>query len=66
MALNKSKGSNMITIAWYNIVAVIVGIAFIAWINSDSDSSIAAGISVAFKLLLMIIFFAVWGGLFWW
>ena len=55
----------MITIAWYNVVAIIVGILWIVWIKKISDDDIL-GISTLFAFLLGIIFFAIWGGLFWW
>ena len=57
----------MITIAWYNVVAIVVGILFFCWINMcGNDSGPAAGIGGAFVLLLVMIFYAVWGGIFWW
>lgn len=57
----------MITITWYNVVAIVVGILFFCWINMcGNDSGPAAGIGGAFVLLLVMVFYAVWGGIFWW
>ncbi len=64
----------MITIAWYNVVAIVVGIAFIGFLtwllNKDTGSGTFAGLAEAFYLLITImvaiIFFATWGGIFWW
>lgn len=55
----------MITIAWYNVVAIIVGILWIVRfckiVNDDT-----LGIDIAFAIFVCIVFFAIWGGLFWW
>lgn len=58
----------MITIAWYNVVAIIAGILFI-WeiskINPDGRYGID-GIIIGFWLACAILFYAIWGGIFWW
>lgn len=64
----------MITIAWYNLVAILVCIIFLCiilhLINKDVGSGIGAGIEELFTgiiiFLCAIIFLAVWGGIFWW
>lgn len=59
----------MITIAWYNVVAIIAGILFLLWIwatDTDNDLIGISGVVVFIKILLAIIFFVVWGGIFWW
>lgn len=60
----------MITIAWYNIVAIIAGILGLIWINTGNESYDSLGIggvfNFGFKLFIVIIFFIIWGGIFWW
>ena len=57
----------MTTIAWYNVVAIIVGIAFYFWASSlDDDHGFLAGLGGVCVFILAIIFYAVWGGIFWW
>lgn len=64
----------MITIAWYNVVAIIVGIAFVVFFvwnaNKDTGSGMLAGIGEALLSIIMfftaVAFFAIWGGIFWW
>ena len=59
----------MITLAWHNIVGLIVFVFFLAFIaifnalNKDDDLRfLVNGIIV----ITEIIFVAVWGGIFWW
>lgn len=58
----------MITIAWYNVVAIIVGILFV-WkfskLNTDGRYGID-GIIIGLWLACAILFYAIWGGIFWW
>ena len=57
----------MIIIAWYNVVAIVVGILFFLWFcKIGNGSSIGHGVAGTFVLLLALLFFAVWGGIFWW
>lgn len=57
----------MITIAWYNVVAIVVGIVFLVWMNSsEEEHGYLAGLGGALVLILMIFFYAIWGGIFWW
>lgn len=63
----------MITIAWYNVVAIIVGILFSIWFYiEDERGSLGAiyewwvCVKILFILALVVIFYAVWGGIFWW
>lgn len=55
----------MITIAWYNIVAIIVGILWIVWLKKVGEND-TFGIGSALVILVGIAFFAIWGGIFWW
>ena len=55
----------MITIAWYNIVAIIVGILWIAGVKKVGKND-TYGIGTVFVILIGIAFFAIWGGIFWW
>ena len=62
----------MITIAWYNIVAIIVAIlavVFVYFTPKDSGGP-AGGLAGCFYILILIIvfglFFTIWGGIFWW
>lgn len=57
----------MITIAWYNVVAIIVGILFL-WLICfvDNESDIGSGTVKMLLILLASLFFTIWGGIFWW
>lgn len=55
----------MITIAWYNIVAIIVGILWIAGVKKVGKND-TYGIGTVFVILIGFAFFAIWGGIFWW
>ena len=55
----------MITIAWYNIVAIIVGILWIVWLKKVGEDD-RYGIESTFIILVGIVFFAIWSGIFWW
>lgn len=52
----------MITIAWYNVVAIIVLILWLFWASNDKDDAFGAVV----KLVAGIIFILFWGGMFWW
>jgi hypothetical protein len=65
----------MITIAWYNIVAITVGLlaVFLLWINERTtrrSTGYARGLVEMFNMFIIIVlealFFAIWGGIFWW
>lgn len=49
----------MITIAWYNVVAIIVLILWLFWASNGKDGAFV-------KLVAGIIFILFWGGMFWW
>lgn len=64
----------MILISWYNLVAIIVGLLFI-WYLVDVNRNIPktgflAGVDEFIKslicIVIAIIFFSIWGGIFWW
>ncbi|WP_299230218.1 hypothetical protein [uncultured Bacteroides sp.] len=58
----------MITLAWYNLVAIIVGILFLIWliiIGKEEASFACVFMSIAW-LSSFLIFFVLWGGIFWW
>lgn len=54
----------MITIAWYNVVAIIVLILWLFWASNGKDG--AFGLDAVIKLVAGIIFILFWGGMFWW
>ena len=58
----------MIIIAWYNIVAIVVGILFIIWFVRDTDEGYGGYINLrgCLPLLCCILFYIIWGGIFWW
>lgn len=65
----------MITMAWYNIVAIAVGLLalFLLWRNERAarrSTGYAGGLVEMFNMFLIIVFealfFAIWGGIFWW
>lgn len=61
----------MITLAWYNVVAIIAGILFIVWackIESGSNGNDygIGGIFVLIWLACLVSFYLLWGGIFWW
>ena len=56
----------MITIAWYNIVAIVVVIVAIVCIYKLADLSIRGAFWFYSILFLLVIFLLVWGGKFWW
>lgn len=65
----------MITIAWYNAVAIAVGMlaAFLIWKNdriARRSFGYARGLVEMFNIFIILIlealFYAIWGGIFWW
>lgn len=64
----------MIKIAWYNVVAIVVGVMFVGFfiwlLNRDVGSGIGAGLSKVFLgitgIALASVFYAILGGIFWW
>lgn len=63
----------MISIAWYNLVAIIVGLLFfsIGGIILSGDKRPFTMIKIRTLrfvrcIRLTIIFYAIWGGIFWW
>lgn len=57
----------MITMEWYDLVAIVAGFLFFIWASSLNDNSgFLAGLGSACVFILAIIFYAVWGGIFWW
>ena len=56
----------MITIAWYNIVAIVVVIAAIIGIYKFADLSLVGAFRCYSILFFLVIFLLVWGGKFWW
>lgn len=55
-------------IAWSSIIAVVMGIVFIYCLRKISDygNPIIAGFMSVLWLFSLIIFYAIWGGIFWW
>lgn len=63
----------MTIMEWYNVVAIIVGILFLVWLRTEeikgSNGAIDewwATVTELFILALAVIFYAIWGGIFWW
>ena len=65
----------MITIAWYNAVAIAVGLlaVFLLWRNERKarrSTGYAGGLVEIFNMFIIIVFealfYAIWGGIFWW
>lgn len=61
--------------AWYNIVAITVGLlaVFLLWKNERSarrSTGYAGGLVEMFNIFIILIlealFYAIWGGIFWW
>ena len=65
----------MMTVEWYNAVAIAVGLlaAFLLWRN-DRDARRSTGyaggliemFNIFIILMLEALFYAIWGGIFWW
>ena len=60
----------MIQITWYNLFAIIFGICFIAMIISAEKNARKRGFLPDFTSVLIImgaiVFYAIFGGIFWW
>lgn len=64
----------MITITWYNIVAIVVGIIFLISFArtciAENETGFLSGLESALERLFIIfitaLFYAIWGGIFWW
>ena len=63
----------MITIEWYNAVAIAVGllVLFLVWKEKSTEgpgafSGFVASMNVIVILICAALFFALWGGIFWW
>ena len=65
----------MITIEWYNAVAITVGLlaVFLLWENGRTarrSTGYTGGLVEMFNMFMIIVlealFFAIWGGIFWW
>ena len=65
----------MITITWYNVVAITVGlfVVFLIWKNDRSGSfgtgafeRLNEAINIVVILVLAALFYALWGEIFWW
>lgn len=55
-------------IAWSSIIAVVMGIVFIYCLRKISDygNPFIAGFMSVLWFFSLIIFYAIWGGIFWW
>lgn len=58
----------MITLTWYNIVAIVVGIIFLVWIMFEvyQDEFGYTDFGGCLPLLCCIFFYIIWGEIFWW
>lgn len=58
----------MITLTWYNIVAIVAGFIFL-WKLSKLDIGDRYGLDgivIGLWLSCIILFYSIWGGIFWW
>lgn len=58
----------MITLTWYNIVAIIVGIIFLVWIMFEvyQDEFGYTDFGGCLPFICGVLFYIIWGGIFWW
>lgn len=58
----------MIVLAWYNLVAILIGIGFIIWFIKDYNENDSSYISFGgcLPLICAVLFYIIWGGIFWW
>lgn len=62
----------MITIEWYNIVAIVVILTIIITMHittrnpKDIGDYVVGYFSIIIYLFTLILFIAIWGGIFWW
>ncbi len=54
----------MVTIAWYNIVAIVVLAVWLLWVSKNERDPY--GLSGVMKLFVGLLFLILWGGIFWW
>lgn len=64
----------MITVTWYNLTAVVVTVVLILriwWVNHKANQAPELG-GLAYMpeffmwIIALILFLAIWGGIFWW
>lgn len=57
----------MITIEWYNLIAISIGVMFLVLIVKSAISKDKSLVPAAFFYILSaIIFYLIFGGVFWW
>ena len=57
----------MITMSWYNVVAIIVGVSLFYWgYRHKDDRGMFGWIEQIFAIIIALFFYALWGGIFWW
>lgn len=56
----------MLTIAWYNVVAIIVAIIALWLTKYIPDDFISQAWYSIIWVAAVLIFYAIWGGIFWW
>lgn len=62
--LNNKIMDKMITISWYNVVAIVSLAVWLFWAGNGERDDYGFGALV--KLVVGIIFILLWGGIFWW
>ena len=56
-----------VNIHWYDIISAMSLILFVKSIYGEQESSeIGQLFSIIFKVFIMILFIAIWGGIFYW
>lgn len=62
----------MVTIAWYNVIAIVVGLfalGFTFFFRKETKGmlgGLATLIDWSVWFVCVVIFYAIWGGIFWW
>lgn len=64
----------MMTIAWYNAAAIFIGVLFIIAFFNIARNDVGDGaleksskeICILILIVSIMVFYAIWGGIFWW
>lgn len=54
----------MITITWYNVIAIVAFVAWLFWAGNGERDDFGFGALV--KFIAALLFYLFWGGIFWW
>ena len=56
----------MITFTWYNLVAIVVAFIFYLWFHSIDDRGYLGWLGYVLPIFCLVVFYLIWGGIFWW